>query len=72
MTNHVCRVRNSYIVSPPPDEHIPGGQRQVSLTSGSHIWFGSVEFISTKEGDDLDLVPPTNKPANFSEHVDDL
>jgi hypothetical protein len=36
-----------------------------SLTAGSHIWFGSLEFIITEEGDDLDLVPSTNKPANF-------
>jgi hypothetical protein len=44
----------------------------VSITSGSHIWFGSLEFIITKEGDDLDLVPPTNKPADFPEPVVDL
>jgi hypothetical protein len=31
------------------------------LASGSHIWFGSLEFIITKEGDNLNLVPPTNK-----------
>jgi hypothetical protein len=43
-----------------------------TLTLGSHIWFGSLEFIITKEGDDLDLVPPTNKPANFPEPVVDL
>jgi hypothetical protein len=44
----------------------------VSLTPGSHIWFGSLEFIITKEGDDLDLVPPINKPADFPKPVDDL
>jgi hypothetical protein len=43
-----------------------------SLTPGSHIWFKSLEFIITKEGDDLDLVPPANKPANFLEPVVDL
>jgi uncharacterized RmlC-like cupin family protein len=36
----------------------------ISLTSGSHIWFGSLEFIITKEGGDLDLVPPTDKPTH--------
>jgi hypothetical protein len=44
----------------------------ISLTPGSHIWFGSLEFIITKEGNDLDLIPPANKPANFPEHVADL
>jgi hypothetical protein len=43
-----------------------------SLTPGSHIWFGSLEFIVTKEGDDRDLVPPTNKPTNFPKPVVDL
>jgi hypothetical protein len=43
-----------------------------SLTLGSHIWFGSLEFIITKEGDNLDLVPPTDKPANFPKPVVDL
>jgi hypothetical protein len=43
-----------------------------SLTQGSHICFGSLEFIITGEGDDLDLIPPTNKPANFPEPVVDL
>jgi hypothetical protein len=43
-----------------------------SLTPGSRIWFGSLEFIISKEGDDLDLVPPANKPANFPEPVVDL
>jgi hypothetical protein len=35
----------------------------VSLTPGSRIWFGSLEFIITKEGDDHDLIPPANKLA---------
>jgi hypothetical protein len=43
-----------------------------SLAPGSHIWFGSLEFIIAKEGDDLNLVPPTNKPAHFLEPVVDL
>jgi hypothetical protein len=44
----------------------------ISLTLGSHIWFGSLEFIITKEGNDLDLVPPTNELAHFLEPVVDL
>jgi uncharacterized RmlC-like cupin family protein len=44
----------------------------VSLTLGSHIWFGNLEFIITKEGGDLDLVPPTNKPAHSPEPMIDL
>jgi hypothetical protein len=44
----------------------------ISLTPGSHIWFGSLEFIITKEGCDLDLIPPTNKPTRFPEPVVDL
>jgi hypothetical protein len=43
-----------------------------NLTLGSHIWFGSLELIITKERDDLDLVPAINKPANFPETVVDL
>jgi hypothetical protein len=43
-----------------------------NLTLGSHIYFGSLEFIITGEGDDLDLIPPTNKPANFPKPVVDL
>jgi hypothetical protein len=49
---------------------VAGGN--VSLTPGFHIWFGSLEFIITKEGDDLDLNPPANKLANFPEPVNDL
>jgi hypothetical protein len=43
-----------------------------SLTPDSHIWFGSLEFIITGEGDDLDLIPPTDKPANFPEPMVNL
>jgi hypothetical protein len=43
-----------------------------SLTPGSHIWFGSLEFIITGEGDNLDFVSPTDKPTNFPEPVVDL
>jgi hypothetical protein len=44
----------------------------ISFTLGSHIWFGSLGFIITGEGDDLNLVPPTDKPASFPKPVVDL
>jgi hypothetical protein len=44
----------------------------ISLTLGSHIWLGSLEFIITKEGSDLDLIPPTDNPAHSLEPVIDL
>jgi hypothetical protein len=43
-----------------------------NLTPGSHIWFGSLEFIITGEGDSLDLVPLTDKPTSFPKPVVDL
>jgi hypothetical protein len=44
----------------------------VSLTLGSHIWFRSLEFIITKEGGNLDLVPPTKQLARSLESTIDL
>jgi hypothetical protein len=44
----------------------------VNFTPGSHIWFGSLEFVITREGHDLDLIPPTNKPTSFLEPAVDL
>jgi hypothetical protein len=38
----------------------------VNFTPGSHIFFGSLKFIITREGHDLDLVPPTSLPASPS------
>jgi hypothetical protein len=49
---------------------VAGGN--VNFTPGSHIWFGSLEFIITREGHDLDLIPSTNKSANFLEPRVDL
>jgi hypothetical protein len=46
-----------------PTNTSPVAGGNVSLTSGSRIWFGSLEFVITKEGDDLDLIPPANKLA---------
>jgi hypothetical protein len=43
-----------------------------NLTSGSHILFGSLEFIIIGEGDNLNLVPRTDKPANFPKPVVNL
>jgi hypothetical protein len=42
------------------------------LTLGSHIYFRSLKLIITGGGDDLDLIPPTDKPANLPEPVVDL
>jgi hypothetical protein len=49
---------------------VDGGK--VNLTPGSHIRFGSLEFIITKEGHDLDLIPPMDKPTSFPEPTVDL
>jgi hypothetical protein len=49
---------------------VAGGN--INFTPGSHIWFGSLEFIITGEVDDLDLVPPTDKPTSSPEPVVDL
>jgi hypothetical protein len=37
----------------------------ISLTLGAHIWFGSLEFVITKEGGDLDLIPLTDKACTL-------
>jgi hypothetical protein len=42
-------------------------RNDVNFALGSHIWFGSLEFVVVREGDDLDLLPPTDEPASFSE-----
>jgi hypothetical protein len=42
----------------------------INFTPGSHIWFGSLEFIITGEGHDLD--PPSDKSASFPEPAIDL
>jgi hypothetical protein len=44
----------------------------VNFTPGSHIWFGSLEFIIIGEGHNLDLVPPNDKLASFLEPTVDL
>jgi hypothetical protein len=60
-------------LSHPRSTSIPSVARgNINFTPGSHIWFGSLEFIITGEGNDLNLVPPTDKPASFPEPVVDL
>jgi hypothetical protein len=44
----------------------------IDFTSSSHIWFGSLEFIITWEGHDLDLIPPTDEPASLPKPAVDL
>jgi hypothetical protein len=55
-----------------PTNTSPVARGNVNLTLGSHIWLGSLKFIITKEGDDLDLIPPTNKLAGFPGPIDNL
>jgi hypothetical protein len=43
-----------------------------NFAPGCHIWFGGLKFIITGEGDDLDLVPPTDKPTSFPEPMVNL
>jgi hypothetical protein len=41
-------------------------KNDINFALGSHIWFGSLEFVVVGEGYDLDLLPPTGEPASFS------
>jgi hypothetical protein len=50
----------------------PMAKNDIDFALGSHIWFGSLEFIVVEEGYDIDLLPPTSKPASFSESVANL
>jgi hypothetical protein len=47
-------------------------KNDINLASGSHIWFGGLEFVVVGEGYDLDLFPPTDEPASFFEPVANL
>jgi hypothetical protein len=47
-------------------------RNDINFAPGSHIWFGSHEFIVVGEGYDLDLLPPTGTPASFFEPVANL
>jgi hypothetical protein len=37
----------------------------INFSPGSHIWFGSLEFVVIGKGYDLYLLPPTGEPGNF-------
>jgi hypothetical protein len=45
----------------------PIAGNDINFAPSSHIWFGSLEFVVIGEGYDLDLLPPTGEPTNFSE-----
>jgi hypothetical protein len=47
-------------------------KNDIDFAPGSHIWFGSLEFIIVGEGYDLDLLPLTSEPASFSKSVANL
>jgi hypothetical protein len=45
----------------------------INFALGSHIWFGSLEFIVVRgRGYHLDLLPLTSEPANFFEPAANL
>jgi hypothetical protein len=48
------------------------GGNDINFALGSHIWFGSLEFIIVEEDYDLDLLPLTGEPASFSESAANL
>jgi hypothetical protein len=47
-------------------------RNDINFAPGSHIWFGSLEFIIIREGYDLDLLPLTGELASFSEPAANL
>jgi hypothetical protein len=47
-------------------------KNDINFAPGSHIWFGSLEFIVVGEGYDLNLLPPTGEPVSFSEPAANL
>jgi hypothetical protein len=44
----------------------------IDFSPGSHIWFGSLEFIVVGKGYNLVLLPSTSEPANFPEPAANL
>jgi hypothetical protein len=44
----------------------------INFAPGSHIYFGSLEFIVVGEGYELDLLPLTGEPTSFSEPAANL
>jgi hypothetical protein len=47
-------------------------RNDINFALGSHIWFGSLEFVVVGEGYDLDLLPSTDDTASFSEPAANL
>jgi hypothetical protein len=47
-------------------------RNDINFALGSHIWFGSLEFVVVGEGYILDVLPSTSEPANFFEPVANL
>jgi hypothetical protein len=47
-------------------------RNDINFALGSHIWFGSLEFVVVGEGYDLDLFPLTGEPASYSEPAANL
>jgi hypothetical protein len=47
-------------------------RNDINFAPGSHIWYGSLEFVVVEKGYDLDLLPPTGEPASFSELMANL
>jgi hypothetical protein len=47
-------------------------ENDINFVVGSHIWFGSLEFIIVGEGYDLDLLPSIGEPASFFEPAANL
>jgi hypothetical protein len=47
-------------------------RNDINFAPGSHIRFGSLEFVIVREGYDLDVLPLTGEPASFTELVANL
>jgi hypothetical protein len=44
----------------------------INFAPGSHIWFGSLDFVVVGKGYDLNLLPSTGEPTTFFEPADNL
>jgi hypothetical protein len=51
---------------------VSDARNNINFALGSHIWFGSLDFVIVGEGYDLDLLPPTGEPTSFFEPADNL
>jgi hypothetical protein len=43
----------------------PMVRNDINFAPGSHIWFGSLEFVVIGEGYDLDHLPPTKRACHL-------